>query len=122
MSHGHQGSSERTLESSYTGQESLLRPEPRGSVVVVHAQKGAGTGAAGAGAKTHNIHAFVHPREEGVAFDLFVPNRGKKKIKVSWTAKRERGREGGKSSHLHNRLMGGGGGGGGGGKGDDRSR
>lgn len=105
---GQQGPSERTLE-SYAGQESLLRPEPRGSVVVVHAQKRAGTGAAGAGTKTHNIHAFVHPREAGVAFDVFVPNRDgeRKKIKASWTAKTERGREGGKSSHLHNRLMGG---------------
>lgn len=95
MSHGHQGSSERTLESSYTGQESLLRPEPRGSMVVVHAQKGAGTGAAGAGAKTHNIHAFVHPREEGVAFDLFVPNRGKKDQSVldGEERKRKGGRE-----------------------------
>ena len=62
----HQRSPEWTLE-SYTGQESLLRPEPRGSVVVVHAQEGAGAGAAaaGAGAQTHNIHAFVHHRETG---------------------------------------------------------
>lgn len=83
MPAGHQGPSEGALESSPAGQESLLRPEPRGSVVVVHAQKRAGTGAAGAGAETHNIHAFVHPREPGVAFDLFVPNRegGEKKKK-----------------------------------------
>lgn len=74
---GHQRPTERTLESSYTGQESLLRPEPRGSVVVVHAQKGAGTWAAGA--KTHNIHAFVHPGEAEFAFDVFVANRGRKK-------------------------------------------
>lgn len=60
-----QGSSERPLESSHPGQEPLLRPETRGSVVVVHAEEGAGTGAAWAGAKTHNIHAFVHPREGG---------------------------------------------------------
>lgn len=65
MPAAHQRSSERTLESSDAGQESLVRPEPRGSVVVVHAEEGAGTGAAGAaGAETHNIHAFVHPREK----------------------------------------------------------
>lgn len=79
MPAAHQGPSERTLECSYAGQESLLRPEPRGSVVVVHAQKRARTGAAGAGAKTHNIHAFVHPRQARAAFDLFVANRGGKK-------------------------------------------
>lgn len=65
MPAAHQRPSERTLESSDAGQESLVRPEPRGSVVVVHAEEGAGTGAAGAaGAETHNIHAFVHPREK----------------------------------------------------------
>ena len=47
---GHQGSSERSLEHSYSGHESFLGPEPWGSVVVVHAQKRARTGAAGAGA------------------------------------------------------------------------
>lgn len=111
---GQQGPSEGTLESPYTGQESLLRPEPRGSVVVVHAQKRARTGAAGAGAKTHNIHAFVHPREarESRLISLCRIEEGggggggrEREIKASWTAKRERGREGGKSSHLHNRLM-----------------
>lgn len=92
---GHQGPSERTLESSYTRQEPLLWSEPRGSVVVVHAQKGPGAGAAGAGAKTHNIHAFVHPGSGGVAFDLLVPNREKKDQSVldGKERKRKRGRE-----------------------------
>lgn len=120
---GHQGPSERSLESSYAGQEPLLRPEPRGSVVVVHAQERAGTGAAGAGAETHNIHAFVHPREEGVAFDLFVPNRerggggGKDQSVLDGEERKRKG--GGGGSHLLHRLTGGGGGGE---KGDDRSR
>ena len=91
---GHQGSSERSLECSYTRQQSLLRPEPWRSVVVVHAQKRAGTGAAGAGAKTHNIHAFVHPRKAGIASDVFVPKKWKER-------KRRKGLR--ESSHLHNR-------------------
>lgn len=97
---GHQWPSERTLESSYTGQESLLRTEPWGSVVVVHAQKRAGTGAAGAGAETHNIHAFVHPGETGVAFDVFVANRGKKRSKRPGR-RREREREEGREGRVH---------------------
>lgn len=61
VSAGHQRSPEGPLKSSHGGQWSLLRAEPRGSVVIVHAEKGASTWAAGAGAKTHNIDAFVHP-------------------------------------------------------------
>lgn len=61
MPAAHQGPSERALEPPRAGQQPLLRPEPRGAVVVVHAQEGAGTGAARVGAKSHNIHAFVHP-------------------------------------------------------------
>lgn len=62
-------------------------------MVVVHAQKRAtGTGAARAWAKTHNIHAFVHPREAGDAFDLFVANRGEKRSKRR--GEKEEGREG----------------------------
>ena len=61
VSVGHQGSPEGALKSPNGGQWPLLRAEPRGSVVIVHAEKGTGTRAAGAGAKTHNINAFVHP-------------------------------------------------------------
>lgn len=103
---GHQGPSEGALESSPAGQESLLRPEPRGSVVVVHAQKRAGTGAAGAGAETHNIHAFVHPREPGVAFDLFVPNRegGEKKKKGRKKRSKRPGRQRGSEEEREGRV------------------
>lgn len=65
-------------------------------MVIVHAEKGAGTGAAGAGAKTHNIHALVHPREKGVAFDVFVENKkrgGYKDQSVLDGGGREEGRE-----------------------------
>lgn len=81
-------------------------------MVVVHAEKGAGTWAAGAGAgaKPYHVHALVHAGEEATAAsDVFVANG--EEIKASWTASRERGREGGKSSHLHNRQREGGGGG-----------
>jgi len=62
-----QGASERPRHSSRRGAESLLRseaaPQPRGSVVVVHAQEGAGARAR-TGTQPHHIHTFVHHREE----------------------------------------------------------
>ena len=71
-------------------------------MVVVHAEKGAGTRAAGAGAgaKPHHVHALVHPGEEATAAsDVFVAN-GEEEIKASWTASRERGREVGGRVHI----------------------
>lgn len=109
---GHQGRAERPLESRYSGQDALLRPEPRGSVVVVHAEEGAGAGAAaagaGAGTQTHNIHASVHhPKDRESRLNPSVPNRGGKKI--SKRPERRRGEKRGSwrrrgGSHLHNRL------------------
>lgn len=93
MPAGQQGRSERTLESSYTGQESLLRPEPRGSVVVVHAQKKAGAGAAGARAQTHNIHAFIHPESRESRLTSLIPTR-EEKIKALDGEEKEEGSEG----------------------------
>lgn len=67
-------------------------------MVVVHAQKRARTGA-----KTHNIHAFVHPGEEADAFDVSLANGEEEKKKSKDNGERGRnGRRG--SSHLHNRL------------------
>lgn len=104
----HQRPTERTLESSNAGQESLVRPEPRGSVVVVHAEEGAGTGAAGAaGAETHHIHAFVHPREE-LPSALVVSTRTAKLREAA----RVRKRRGIKALIFFERGEGGGGGGG----------
>lgn len=54
-----------------------------------------------------------HPRfrtSPGGAFDLFVPNREKKRSKRPGRRREKEEGEGGKSSHLHNRLMGRGGG------------
>lgn len=61
---------------------------------------------------TSTLSYISERRESGCG--LCVVNRGRgEKIKASWTAMRERGAEGRKSSHLHNRLIGARGGGGG---------
>lgn len=49
-------------------------------MVIVHAEKRASAWAAGAGAKTHNINAFVHPGGwvgEAAAFDVSVAGGGR---------------------------------------------
>lgn len=99
VSAGHQWSHKRTLKSSYGGQWSLLRAEPRGSVVIVHAEKRASTWAAGA--KTHNINAFVHPGGwEGSRLWCLSSRRGgrsRERREKGWGMVEER------SSHLHKR-------------------
>lgn len=101
-------------------------------MVVVHAEEGAGTGAAGAGAETNNIHAFVHPSEtRDAAWCLYgrtgrareaKGSRRRRRSKRSGRQRREKEEgEEGKSSHLPNTLTGGGEEGGGeGGRGEKR--